>query len=106
MANVRVHETLSLTSVASPVTTLANVHDYGSDSVLVTSNANIRFTVDGITTPVITGAAEVGALLGPTGDLTAIIITADEFINFKGVSVTGTARVQFEFLQGDRRRIS
>lgn len=107
MAGVRLtaHETLSLTSVASPVTTKAQLEANGTGSVLVTSSANIRFTVDGATTPVITASSEVGALLGPTGDLQAIIITPNEFLNFKGVSVTGTARVQFEFLEESRFRL-
>jgi len=108
MAGVRLttHETLSLTAVASPVTTLALLQANGTGSVLVTSSANIRFTVDGTTTPVITGAAEVGALLGPTGDIGAIIITPNEFLNFKGTSVSGTARVQFEFLEESRFRMT
>ena len=102
MANVRVHETLSLTSVVSPATTLAQIRDYGSQFVLCSTADDVRFTLDGITTPVVTADSEVGTLLRST-DL-GIIITADEFLNSKWVSVSGTARVQFEFLQGDHRR--
>lgn len=103
MSLVRVMETLSVTTGQTPATTLANLRDYGSGPVLCCTNANVYFTVDGITTPVVTGASEVGQLLRST-DL-GIILTADEFLNSKWVSVSGTARVQFTFLQADRRRI-
>ena len=100
---LRAHETKAVTTVTAPVTTLANLQNYGADVVLCSTTADVRFTVDGITTPIITGASEVGTLLRST-DL-GILLTAEEFVNSKWTSVSGTARVQFEFLSGDRHRI-
>jgi hypothetical protein len=97
------HETKAITSVASPATSLATLENQGAGAVLVCTNANVYFTVDSVTTPIITGASEVGTLLRST-DL-GIILTPEEFVNSKWVSVSGTARVQFAFLSGDRHRI-
>lgn len=105
---LRAHETLSVTTGQTPATTEGQLIAYGGAYVLCSTTAAVRFTVDGLTTPVITGAAEIGTLLSTTneGGLTHIILTREEFLNSKWVSVTGTARVQFEFLTPDRRRIS
>ncbi len=98
------HETKAVAgSVVSPATTLATIRDYGADAVLMSTTANIYFTTDGVTNPVVTGAAEVGTLLRST-DL-GIILTPEEFLNLKMLDVTDDARVQFEFLSGDRHRV-
>jgi hypothetical protein len=104
---LRAHETKAVAgSVVSPATTLANLQNYGSDVILMTSTENIRCTFDGITAPVVGAGSEVGLLLGPTGSVQALILTPEEFVNLKMLDVSTDARVQFEFLSGDRHRIS
>lgn len=99
-----IHETKAVAgSVVSPATTAATIREYGSDVVLMSTTADIYFTVDGQTNPVVTGGSEVGTLLRST-DL-GVILTAEEFLNLKMLDVSTDARVQFEFLSGDRHRI-
>lgn len=103
MANVRAHETLAAAgSVATPTTTAAQIRDYGSEFVLCSTTADVRFTIDGITTPAVGAGSEVGCLLRST-DL-GIILTSSEFLQSKWLDVSTDARIQFEFLQGDHRR--
>jgi hypothetical protein len=102
-------ETLAITATAaaashSPTTTLANIANYGSDYVLMSTNQNIIFTVDGVTLPVVGSGSEVGILLRST-DL-GIILSPEEFANLKIKYVTAAARVAFQFLTGDRHRLS
>ena len=101
---LRAHETLAAAgTVVSPATTAAQAREYGGGQfVLCSTTAAVRFTVDGITDPVITGTSEVGTLLRST-DL-GIILTMEEFLNSKWLDVSDDARIQFEFLTGDFRR--
>ena len=103
------HETMAVTATAtatvhSPSTTTAALWGYGSDLILMSTTDSIRFTVDGQTTPVVGAGAEVGTLLRST-DI-GFVLTPEEFVNLKVKYVTAACRVQFEFLSGDRRRIS
>lgn len=97
------HETLSVTTVQGPATTRAALEAFGCEFVICTTTADVRYTIDGATTPVITGGSEVGSLLRST-DL-GIILTILDFLNSKWTSVSGTARVQFEFSQGNIYRM-
>lgn len=102
-------ETLAVTATAAaashtPATSLATIQAYGSDYVLMTTNQDIRFTVDGVTLPVVGAGSEVGTLLRST-DL-GIILTPEEFTNLKIKYVSAAARVNFSFLTGDRHRLS
>ena len=102
-------ETLLVTATAaaashSPVTTIAKAQNYGADYVLMSTNQNIIFTVDGSTLPVVGSGSEVGILLRST-DL-GIILTLEEFANLKIKYVSAAARVAFQFLTGDRHRLS
>ena len=97
------HETLSVTTVQTPATTRALLEAYGCEFVICTTTADVRYTIDGQTTPVITGAAEVGSLLLAASN--GIILTILDFLNSKWTSVSGTARVQFEFSQGNIHRM-
>lgn len=109
MATLHKHETLAVTATAtatshSPATTVASLWNYGSDFVLMSTNQDIRFTVDGQTLPVVGAGAEVGTLLRST-DI-GFLLTPEEFANLKIKYVSAAARVQFEFLSGDRHRVS
>ena len=102
-------ETLLVTATAAaashtPTTLAAKIADYGADYVLMSTNQNIYFTVDGSTLPVVGSGSEVGILLRNT-DL-GIILTPEEFLNLKIKYVSAAARVAFQFLTGDRHRLS
>ena len=88
-------------TIVSPGTTLAQLQDAGSVQVLVTTDQNVRFTVDGLTDPVITGGAEVGILLTSSD---SVLLTAEEFVNSKWLDVSTDARIQFAFLSAVRER--
>lgn len=98
---LRAHEVLAAAgSVATPATTQAQIREYGSVGVVVTTDQSVRFTVDGITTPVVTGGAEIGTLLTSTD---SVFLTVEEFLNSKWLDVSTDARIQFMFL-GQRFR--
>lgn len=102
------HETKAVSStVVSPVTTAATMAAGGAAFVMMSTTNAIRFTVDGLTDPVITGGSEVGTLLSTTneGGLTHAILTKKEFLNLRILDVSADARVQFEFLEGGRARM-
>lgn len=100
---LRKHETLAVAgSVVSPATTEAQIIDYGAGAVLCSTTQDVRFTIDGLTNPVVTASSEVGTLLRST-DL-GIILTPEEFLNSKWLDVSTDARVQFEFLSESFKR--
>lgn len=98
------HETLAVAgSVVSPARTLAQITANGGAFVWMSTTADVRFTVDGQTNPVVTGGSEVGALLRST-DLGASL-TVEEFLNLRILDVSTDARVQFEFLAENKRLV-
>lgn len=100
---LRAHETLAAAGTAvGPATTAAQLMAYGAGAVLCSTTADVRFTVDGLTNPVITASSEVGTLLRST-DL-GIMLTPEEFLNSKWLDVSTDARIQFEFLTDNFRR--
>lgn len=91
------HETLAAAgSVVSPATTRVQLEGQGCVYALMSTTADIRFTIDGATAPVVTASSEVGTLLRST-DL-GIVLTIDEFLALKILDVSTDARVQFEFM--------
>lgn len=99
---LRKHEVLAAAGTAvTPATTKAQMEDYGAVAVLVTTTQSVRFTIDGLTTPVITASSEVGTLLTSSD---SIILTQEEFLNSKWLDVATDARIQFMFLGSSRER--
>ena len=104
---LRAHETLAVTTVTTPVTTVAQMDAFGAAYVLCSTTQATRFTVDGQTDPVVTNGGEIGSLLSTTneGGLTHIILTKEEFIFSRWTAVGAAARVQFEFMSELKRLV-
>ena len=94
------HEVLAVAGTAvSPATTLAALEAFGCAWALVRTDQSVRFTTDGVTTPVVTGGSEVGILLTSSESVT---LHKEEFLASKWLDVSADARVQFAFLTETR----
>lgn len=91
------HETLTVNGVVvSPATTAASCAGGGGQRVLVTVTADCRYTLDGSTSPVITGGSEVGSILRSTDP--GLVMDYLTFLQSKWLNVSGAARLQAEFV--------